>query len=278
MTVTFMDDDPGFIGWRAAHPSGFVLSHERKPRPNFLKLHRASCPTLQGVRPDRGDQWTRVLPKTCSDTFDELRRWAQMTTGGEPDPCPTCVGTAGASISTSLPQIRPREDLAVDRMAVDAQQLRGALRNELGWMLNAAVRFGRTANDDMALQDSTLLHARKLVRFAAGVSVGNEDVGNYGGRWVTADRSREQRLPGSDLARFLDDWITHLGAPRDSDVAWPIDTTGSRIANNDPARVSKVVDLVLDFLEATSADLLNSPIGDTYSELLRRARAYWRDP
>jgi hypothetical protein len=277
MTVTFVDDDPGFVCWRDAHESGFVLSHERKPRPNFLKLHRATCPSLQGGQPARGGDWTRVLAKTCSDALDDLRRWAQMSAGGEPEQCPICVNAGEAPTSAPLPQVPSSDDSAVGTITVDAQRLRVALRNELGWMLNAAVRFARRANDDMALQDSTLLHARKLVEFAAGASARKKDVGDRAERWVPASRSGERRLPSSDLARFLDDWMMHLGAPHDSDVVWPIDKTGSRIASDDPARLSKVVDLVLDFLETAAADVVDSPVGDTYPELLRRARDYWRD-
>src|ERR1700690_289840 len=114
MTVTFVDDDPGFLRWRDEHRSGFVLSHERKPRPNFLKVHRATCPSLQGVRPARGGDWTRGLPKTCSDALDELRRWAEMTTGGEPDQCPMCVSTVGVPVSAPLLPTRLSEQLVVD--------------------------------------------------------------------------------------------------------------------------------------------------------------------
>lgn len=141
-------------------------------------------------------------------------------------------------------------------------------------MLNAAVLFTRGANDDMALQDSTLLHARKLVEFAATMSVGMKDVGDRGERWAPPDDSGEWRAPSGDLARFLDDWVIHLDG---KDLAWPIDKTGARITNTDPARLSKVVDLVLDFLESTAADIAPSRVGGTYLELLHRAHDYWRD-
>jgi hypothetical protein len=268
MTVTFVDDDAGFVRWRDTYQSGFVLSHERKPRPNFLKLHRASCPTLRGDRPARGGDWTRVLPKTCSHALDDLERWAQMTTGGELDPGCTCVnGSADPPPGSSVSDPSFERPVA-DVNDADIRRLRGVLRNELGWMLRAAVLFERGAGEPMALQDSTLLHARKLIEFAANMSLRNEDAGD----------GRERRVPSGDLARFLDDWVLHLGAARGDDLVWPMDETGTRITNDDPQRLSKTVDLVLQFLEITAADVRMSPFGDTYLELLSRAQDYWHDP
>jgi len=48
---TFVDDDAGFIRWRETHARGFIVNHEREPTPRYLKLHRATCPSLQGVLP-----------------------------------------------------------------------------------------------------------------------------------------------------------------------------------------------------------------------------------
>jgi hypothetical protein len=87
--TTFIDDDAGFIRWRDTHPDGFIVNHEREPKSSYLKLHRATCSTLQGVLPGRGDNWTTAYAKTCSDDLNELRRWAH-TLGGEVDACRTC--------------------------------------------------------------------------------------------------------------------------------------------------------------------------------------------
>jgi hypothetical protein len=270
-----MDDDAGFVRWRDAHPGGFVLIHDRKPRPNFLKVHRAACPSIQGARPARGGDWTRVLPKTCSDGLDELRQWAQTTAGGELEPCAMCASGNGLS-PAPVSHETPAGGSAVDG-AHDPAHLRVVLRNELGWMLQAAVRFARGAHDDVALQDSTLLHARKLVGFAASTSARKAELGARSERWAPVGAPGEKPVANTDLARFLDDWVVHLGVTRGDDATWPIDGVGARIASDDPARLSKVVDLVLEVLEATTADVVESSVGDDYRQLLRRAREYWRD-
>ena len=265
-----MDDDAGFVRWRDTHPAGFVLIHDRKPRPNFLKVHRAACPTIQGARPARGGDWTRVLPKTCSDGLDDLRQWAQTTAGGELEPCAMCAsGNGPAPAAPVLHDAAPGISAVV--AGSDAPQLRVALRNELGWMLQAAVRFARAANGDVALQDSTFLHARKLVGFAASASARKAELADRSERWAPVGPPGEKPVANDDLARFLDDWVMHLGGARGGDVVWPIDRTGSRIANDDPARVSKVVDLVLEILEVTAADVVESSVGDDYRRLLGRS-------
>lgn len=44
-TVTpFQDDDSGFFAWLQSNPDGYFINSERNPKPNYLVLHRASCP------------------------------------------------------------------------------------------------------------------------------------------------------------------------------------------------------------------------------------------
>jgi hypothetical protein len=89
MWTTFLDDDPGFISWRDTHPGGYVVNHERRPSPDCLKLHRATCRTVNGTLPARGDNWTSTFGKTCGDDLNELRRWA-VALGGDLDVCHRC--------------------------------------------------------------------------------------------------------------------------------------------------------------------------------------------
>jgi hypothetical protein len=89
MRTTFLDDDAGFIRWRDTHPGGFVVNHEPQPKPTYLKVHRATCRTLNGTHPAHGDNWTSGYGKTCSDDMNELRRWA-LALGGDLDPCHLC--------------------------------------------------------------------------------------------------------------------------------------------------------------------------------------------
>ncbi len=90
MSMNFIDDDSGFRRWRDTHPDGFIVNHEREPKPSYLKLHRSTCPTLHRVLPGDGDNWTTAYAKTCSEDLSGLRRWA-ATIGGQLDSCRTCT-------------------------------------------------------------------------------------------------------------------------------------------------------------------------------------------
>ena len=86
--VVFRDDDAGYLQWLKAHPSGFVLNAARRPRPDYLVLHRANCRTI-AAQPARGRIWTGPYIKVCGDD-DALHRWAEMTVGALPRRCPLC--------------------------------------------------------------------------------------------------------------------------------------------------------------------------------------------
>lgn len=87
----FRDDDAGYRGWTAAHPSGWVLNCFRKPTASYLKLHRADCRTITGV-PARGGRWTVDYIKVCSTDRDDIDPWALAESGGRPRPCSLCAG------------------------------------------------------------------------------------------------------------------------------------------------------------------------------------------
>jgi hypothetical protein len=53
----FIDDDGSYTDWIARNPEGFVLNTYREPTPRYLKLHRATCRTING-HPARGVRWT----------------------------------------------------------------------------------------------------------------------------------------------------------------------------------------------------------------------------
>jgi hypothetical protein len=38
----FVDDDPAYLSWLAAHPDSFVINTTRMPSAAYLMLHRAS--------------------------------------------------------------------------------------------------------------------------------------------------------------------------------------------------------------------------------------------
>jgi hypothetical protein len=86
MIIEFMDDDKGYVSWRAEHPEGFVLNCERPPRPSYLILHRATCRTING-KPGR--RWTATYQKVCADTLAEISTWAGQL--GPPSGCGICA-------------------------------------------------------------------------------------------------------------------------------------------------------------------------------------------
>ncbi|MCU1488631.1 MAG: hypothetical protein JWM85_36 [Acidimicrobiaceae bacterium] len=85
--TSFLDDDDGYLSWLAANPGGYVLNLHRRPRPDYLKLHRTSCSHLArvGVR-----QWTVDYAKVCSLSTAAIEAWARKNVGGGVDRCPGC--------------------------------------------------------------------------------------------------------------------------------------------------------------------------------------------
>lgn len=88
--MEFIDDDQGFLGWKETHVDGFVLNTSRRPRADYLMLHRATCPHLR--RPDPDVHWTKSFIKICSTQVDDLVRWANQHLPGQPQlrPCKWC--------------------------------------------------------------------------------------------------------------------------------------------------------------------------------------------
>jgi hypothetical protein len=88
--VEFRDNDAGYLEWLRSHSNGYVLNHERKPSPRYLKLHRANCWSIGGT-PSRGRRWTHAYVKQCAVTVEELRNWAREVVGANVAPCPHCM-------------------------------------------------------------------------------------------------------------------------------------------------------------------------------------------
>ncbi len=86
--VTFIDDDPGYLKWIASNPSGFVVNSARKPTPNYLVLHRATC---WHVGTPNNSNWTTTgYIKTCGTSIESVNQWARQSIGGELQPCGVC--------------------------------------------------------------------------------------------------------------------------------------------------------------------------------------------
>ena len=76
------------LAWVQQSPDGDVLNTYRTPTAGYLKLHRATCRTIND-RPARGDRWTADYQELCG-TRAELEQWTREHVDGEPQPCPIC--------------------------------------------------------------------------------------------------------------------------------------------------------------------------------------------
>ena len=81
-------NDQEFLHWLNAHAAGFVLNCHRKPTASYLKVHRASCPTIRSD--SRSNYAGGDYHKVCAETKDELQSWALQQTGGTISCCLTC--------------------------------------------------------------------------------------------------------------------------------------------------------------------------------------------
>jgi hypothetical protein len=85
--IEFLHDEGGYLAWTEGHRNGYVLNCAPHPRADYLVLHRATCGTIAG-KPSRGDTWTVTYQKVCSDSRDEIERWAAQI--GPPTRCGIC--------------------------------------------------------------------------------------------------------------------------------------------------------------------------------------------
>lgn len=87
--TVFKDDDQGLFDWLDDHPDGYLINCERNPKPNYLVLHRHSCPHFDRAP---GLHWTKDYIKICSSRRDDLEEWAVGTVGGDVTLCKACFG------------------------------------------------------------------------------------------------------------------------------------------------------------------------------------------
>jgi hypothetical protein len=65
----------------------YFINAERRPKRNYLVLHRASCPHIDG---GPAVHWTKDYVKFCSLDRGELEEWAASSVGGEVTLCRSC--------------------------------------------------------------------------------------------------------------------------------------------------------------------------------------------
>jgi len=90
--VSFLDDDDGYLRWLDAHPDGYVVNSERKPRPSYVVLHRVECRSINPAHIAGGAEktWTIAYRKTCADDVAGLTGWVRVAVGGGARACGLC--------------------------------------------------------------------------------------------------------------------------------------------------------------------------------------------
>jgi len=68
----FVGDDRSYLDWLARHPEGWVLNVRMQADPDYVVLHRATCPTIS--RPSvRAGAWTeRSYRKVCCTNPEDI--------------------------------------------------------------------------------------------------------------------------------------------------------------------------------------------------------------
>jgi hypothetical protein len=89
--ITIFDhDDEGYERWLHEHATGFVVNAARNPKPDYLKVHTASCQFITSPS-FRGSSWTSSdYVKVCSDDRPALDLWARQQVGGSLDAGCSC--------------------------------------------------------------------------------------------------------------------------------------------------------------------------------------------
>ena len=78
MTKTFRGDDCSYLEWLQTHPNGFVVNLHRVQDPNYVVLHRATCPTISNTKHAPGAYTERAYIKACAETVAELAAVARV--------------------------------------------------------------------------------------------------------------------------------------------------------------------------------------------------------
>ncbi len=72
----FENDDEGHFKWISENPNGYVLNTYNKPTPNYLKTHKATCPTIS-ILQSRYSSFTTEYRKYCFLDVEKLKFWAK---------------------------------------------------------------------------------------------------------------------------------------------------------------------------------------------------------
>ena len=85
MTVcVYQNDESEYIDWITKNPDGFVVNTRQALDPDYLVLHRASCPTMhtyRGMDDNPGGFTERGYQKICATSAGDLERFLISATG-----------------------------------------------------------------------------------------------------------------------------------------------------------------------------------------------------
>jgi hypothetical protein len=81
--LEFRDDDPGYLDWVGAHKGGWVVNANRNPKPGYLQLHKACCPTISDPRRE-GAYTARQYVKFCAARRHDLDSYFDDLLGAKP--------------------------------------------------------------------------------------------------------------------------------------------------------------------------------------------------
>jgi len=84
----FRDDEAGYRNWIDMNPNGFVVNSYKKPKAEYLVLHKADCGSISSEKID--NYTTKGYIKICANDLDELTSWAKEHVNGRLRSCQMC--------------------------------------------------------------------------------------------------------------------------------------------------------------------------------------------
>lgn len=71
--IVFQNDDRAYFAWLREHPTGYVLNVRKKPDPDYVILHQASCRSITRELQKPGGYTGRGYQKIVATTVAALR-------------------------------------------------------------------------------------------------------------------------------------------------------------------------------------------------------------
>lgn len=108
--VEFAGDDEAYLRWLSHNPEGYVVNTARAMSPNYMVLHRATCPHISKLEAElRGGFTERDYIKICSARVEPLREWVRRHGRGDGSfsrECNSCRPLSGPATVGSLEQLQ----------------------------------------------------------------------------------------------------------------------------------------------------------------------------